>query len=76
MKCDSTLLATIGWSGKNVGKPMNLCDGNSEMPLRDDERAIRPPVKAFLDCKDPDSSGAAPWKSGRNTADICHKEIQ
>ena len=61
-----------------------------------DERAIRTPVKAFLDRKDPDSrggepvpepstvlllasgliGGAARWKSRRNKADICHKEIQ
>ena len=55
---------------------MNLPGENSEMPLGDDERAIRTPVKAFLDRKDPDSGGAARWKSGRNTADICYKEIQ
>jgi len=61
----------------------------------DDERAMRAPVKAFRDRKDPDSggvpipqpstvpllalglnSGEARWKSQRNTADICHKEIQ
>jgi hypothetical protein len=42
----------------------------------DDERAMGTPGKAFLDRKDPDSSGgAAIWKSRRNTADICPKEI-
>ena len=52
---------------------MNLPGESSEMPLRDDERAIRTPVKAFLDRKEPDSAGAARWKSRRNTADICNK---
>jgi hypothetical protein len=69
-------------------------DGQSEKILVvDDERAMRTPVKAFLDRKAPDSGaepkpstvpllasrligGAARWKSRRNTADICHKEIQ
>ena len=70
-------------------------DRQSEKILAvDDERAIRTPVKAFLDRKDPVSGGvplpepstvpllapgliggAARWKSRRNTADICHKEI-
>jgi hypothetical protein len=71
-------------------------DKQSEKILAvDDERAMRTPVKAFLDRKGPDSGGepvpepstvpllasgliggAARWKSRRNTADICYKEIQ
>ena len=74
---------------------MKLDRQSEKILVVDDERAIRTPVKAFLDRKDPDSGGvpvpepstvlllasgliggAARWKSRRNTADICHKEIQ
>ena len=72
---------------------MKLDRQSEKILVVDDERAMRTPVKAFLDRKDPDSGGvpepstlpllasglirgAARWKSRRNTADICHKEIQ
>jgi hypothetical protein len=73
---------------------MKLDRQSEKILVVDDERAIRTPVKAFLDRKDPDSGGvpvpepstvlllasgliggAARWKSRRNTADICHKEV-
>ena len=73
---------------------MELDKQSEKIVVVDDERAIRTPVKAFLDRKDPDSGGvpvpepstvpllasgliggAARWKSRRNTADICPKEI-
>ena len=73
---------------------MKLDRQSEKILVVDDERAIRTPVKAFLDRKDPDSGGGEPvpepsavpllasgliaarWKSRRNTADICYKEIQ
>ncbi|MGD0460158.1 MAG: hypothetical protein ABSC21_20715 [Terriglobia bacterium] len=70
---------------------MKLDRQSEKILVVDDERAIRTPVKAFLARKDPDSGAepstvpllasrligsAARWKSRRNTADICHKEIQ
>jgi hypothetical protein len=74
---------------------MKLDKQSEKILVVDDERAIRTPVKAFLDRKDPDSGGGVPvpepstvlllasvliggaarWKSRRNTADICHKEV-
>ena len=74
---------------------MKLDRQSEKILVVDDERAMRTPVKAFLDRKDPYSGAepvpepstvpllasrligsAARWKSRRNTADICHKEIQ
>ena len=73
---------------------MKLDKQSEKILVVDAERAIRTPVEAFLDRKDPDSGagvpepstvpllasgligGAARWKSRRNTAYICYKEIQ
>ena len=75
---------------------MKLDRQSEKILVVDDERAMRTPVKAFQDRKDPDSGGGEPvpepstvpllasgliggaarWKSRRNTADICHKEVQ
>ena len=74
---------------------MKLHRQSEKILVVDDERAMRTPVKAFLDRKDPDSGGGEPvpepstvplitsgliggaerWKSRRNAADICPKEI-
>jgi hypothetical protein len=74
---------------------MRLDKQSEKILVVDDERAIRTPVKAFLDRKDPDCGGGVPvpepstvlllasgliggaarWKSRRDTADICHKEV-
>jgi len=54
---------------------MKLVGQSGNISVVDDKRAIRTALKAFLDRKEPDSGGAALWKSRRNRAGICPKEI-
>ena len=56
---------------KKLGKP------SESILVVNDGRAMGTPGKAFLNRKDPDSSGGeALWKSRRNRADICCKELK
>ena len=51
---------------------MKLGRQSEKILVVDDERAIRTPVKAFLDRKDPDSAAASPCPSPRPSLSSPH----